>query len=251
MGFPISLFTAFVSNAPLADTPGGSDMLALIQGKLTKRLPINQIPGLTPIITVPTTFVTGSAYSILTTDYMVAVNRSPGGATVLQLPGSAGTGRPVIIKDYAGNVSETNSITIQNGTIDGASSYVITEPYGAVVLESMGGSNWSVVSAYKQLEAVTLVTAGASYSATLADRFIGVNKSAGSNTAIVLPSTPPPGLRYTIKDVNGDAANHPITISNGTVDGVSGYILPFAYGSLVIEAIGSANIWSIVSRMIG
>lgn len=248
MAFPWEAFTAFISNAPMASTPGSSDMLALIQGGLTKRVPITQLPGLQPIVTVPTIVVTASTYNALITDYTIAVNRSPAGATIINLPGSAGFGRPMIIKDIAGNCDNNNTITVTNGTIDGLSSFVLDIPYGCVVLQSMGSSNWSVISQVPDSE-TTIITNNATptYDMVVLDKFIGIRKTPGSITTVVLLNAPPKGTEVTIKDCNGDAAVHNITIANGSIDGSAGKILNTAYAAITLRSLGTGNDWAIVS----
>lgn len=144
MGFPTDPFVDFISNAPLATTPGSSDMLALIQNGLTKRLPITGIPGLTPVITAPTVIINQNTYNALNTDYVIMVNRSPAAPTTINLLSSPGLGRIIQIKDIAGNVSGTNLITIANATIDGVSGFIMPYPFDSIWLEATGsGNNWA------------------------------------------------------------------------------------------------------------
>lgn len=148
MGFPTDPFTDFISNAPLAATPGASDMLALIQSGQTKRLPITGIPGLTPIVSVPTKILAVSTtYNILLTDYFIGINLSPSAAITLNLPSSPGAGRPLIIKDINGLVTGATPITIANGTVDGQSGYILPFPYDCIWIQSTGvGNNWLIIS---------------------------------------------------------------------------------------------------------
>lgn len=146
---PTDPFSNFVSNAPLADTPGSSDMLGLIQNGLTKKLPVGSIPGLTPIITVPTRILpdTTAAYAILLTDYFIGVNNTVGINVALSLPSAPGAGRPLQIKDIAGTVSGGAAITLSNGTIDGQSGYILPFAYDCLVIQSTGiGNNWAIIS---------------------------------------------------------------------------------------------------------
>lgn len=144
MAFPFEGFTAFVSGAPLANTPGSSDMLPIIQGGVTKRIPVGTIPQLT---VAPTTEVTGAAYALLLTDEVIFVNRSPAAATVLTLPSNPGAGRVYTVKDIAGNVSGGNNIAFANGTIDGNAAYQITTAYGSLTIISTGiGNNWGITA---------------------------------------------------------------------------------------------------------
>ena len=146
MAFPIEVFTQFISNAPLANTPGTSDMLALIQNGITKKLPIGSIPGLTPIVLAPTTVVTaGASYAVLSTDYYIDIDKTVGSATAVVLPPSPGKGATLIIKDGKGDAG-TNQITINgNGNnIDGQATYVMAFNYQSITL-IYSGTSWGVV----------------------------------------------------------------------------------------------------------
>jgi hypothetical protein len=146
---PTDPFSNFVSNAPLADTPGSSDMLALIQNGLTKKLPIGDIPGLTPIVTVPVNILPDptTSYAILLTDYFVGVNNTVGAPVTLSLPSSPGAGRPIQIADVAGTVDGTNAITIDNGTIDDQTGYILPFAWDCLTLLSLGiGNRWKIIS---------------------------------------------------------------------------------------------------------
>lgn len=148
---PTDPFSNFIARAPLADTPGSSDMLALIQNGITKRLPITGIPGLTPIVSVPTRILPDptTSYSILLTDYFVGVNNTVGAAVTLQLPAAPGAGRPMIIADVAGTVSGAAPITITNGTLDGYTGYVLPFAYSCLFIQSIGiASRWKIISRY-------------------------------------------------------------------------------------------------------
>ena len=146
--FPIETFTAFVSGAPLAGGVGSSDMLALIQGGKTVRLPVTSLPGviLTPIVLAPTTLITSAAtYSVVSGDYFIGVNKSPISATTIHLPGAPGVGRTLIIKDVAGTVTGAAPITIDSGTIDGNAGWVLPFAYSCIGLQAVGGTNWSIL----------------------------------------------------------------------------------------------------------
>jgi len=145
MGFPIDPFSNFISNAPLADTPGSSDMLALIQNNITKRLPVSGIPGLTPIVVAPTKVITaGASYAALSTDYYIVVDKTVGSATAINLPGAPGTGATYIIKDGKGDAG-TNNITINgNGkNIDGAATFILAFNFQSVEL-IYSGTSWGI-----------------------------------------------------------------------------------------------------------
>jgi trimeric autotransporter adhesin len=77
-----------------------------------------------------------SPYSALTTDYYISVNTS-GGAITVKLPNAPTTGRVFVIKDNSGNANANNlSITTVGGsvTIDGATTYTISQNYGSITV---------------------------------------------------------------------------------------------------------------------
>jgi hypothetical protein len=79
----------------------------------------------------------------------------------------------------------------------------------------------------------TIITSGATYNSVATDTRILVNKTVGSATSVVLlPST-----RYSqpvlVKDLKGDAATNPITVtfsSGQTMDGLSSVVINNPYG---------------------
>lgn len=93
------------------------------------------------------TAVADAAYSILTTDYIVALT-SITAARIFTLPTAVGvTGQAYVIKDESGSVSGTNTLTIattSSQTIDGATTAVITVPYTSLTVYS-NGSNWGII----------------------------------------------------------------------------------------------------------
>lgn len=252
MGFPINVFTRFISTAPLADPPGTSDTVPLIQGGRTKKLPVSMFPGLMPLIISPVTIINANAYNALSTDYFIFVDRSPAAAsTTINLPAGPGAGRTFYIADIAGNVSGATPITVTNGTIDGQASVIIAGAYGWVGVESTGvGNNWKIISASPP--GTTILTTNAGYNIPVASGFIGVNLGAPAAIVLTLPAAPPAGIVVTIKDIAGNCAGAtPITITGGTIDGGAGYILPFAYAAITLRSTGNGNNWAIISRLVG
>jgi hypothetical protein len=93
--------------------------------------------------TIKRTAVNDAGYSAGTSDHLIAYTSLTAARTVT-LPAASGmTNRVVIIKDESGTAA-TNNITVNvtaGGTIDGASSKVITTAYGMVEVYS-NGSQW-------------------------------------------------------------------------------------------------------------
>lgn len=88
--------------------------------------------------------VTGSVYSVLTTDYYIGVSYS--GAVSITLPESPESGREIVIKDESGNAG-TNHITVQGGTsshkIDNLGTGGITSDNGSLRLIYRNG--WRII----------------------------------------------------------------------------------------------------------
>jgi hypothetical protein len=249
MAFPISVFTSFVSNAPLANAVGVSDMLALIQGGKTTRIPVTSLPNtmVTSLVLAPTTILTsGASYSVVDGDYFIGVDKSPGSATTINLPGSPAVGRTLIFKDMNGDALN-NPITITGGTIDGASSYVIDFTYGAVGIQCTSGTDWSVLYVYDPLEMIgtKVVTSGATYVVTATDGFVGINKSVASATAVTLPASPQVGRILQIADLAGNAHTYNITVSgNGhNIDNAGTFVLNSDWQT--ISLIFTGTIWKV------
>lgn len=90
---------------------------------------------------------------------------------------------------------------------------------------------------------VTIVTE-TPYNVTLADYFIGVDVAAA--TSIVLPASPT-GTVFIVKDIDGDAATNPITVTavgGVLIDGSSSAIINSPYGAL--QFVFNGTEWNIV-----
>jgi len=91
------------------------------------------------------TAVADQAYSVLSSDYLVAYSSITATRVVtLVAAATAGSGSIVIIKDESGSVTPAIKITVDGSgaeTIDGAASADITNAYGVLRLYS-NGSNW-------------------------------------------------------------------------------------------------------------
>lgn len=98
---------------------------------------------------------------------------------------------------------------------------------GGMVAQSSSGLNALAVlpEGVNIIRPVRVIETGASYSATTSDHLIVVRKTSGSATSIVLPSAPSKGNAITVKDGRGDASTNNITISGGTIDGASSYVI--------------------------
>lgn len=94
-----------------------------------------------------TVVTSGASYQVLSTDYVVVINKSVGSATGVTLPSSPATGRHVIVKDGKGDAASNNiTITPSSGNIDGAANKTISGNYG-VFQFVYNGTEWNVLSA--------------------------------------------------------------------------------------------------------
>ncbi len=86
----------------------------------------------------------GATGTVLSTDYMLVVNKTIPSATTIYLPASPGANFVCVVKDGGGN-SSTYNITISgNGNnIDGSSSIGLTSNYGAYNF-AWDGTSWRV-----------------------------------------------------------------------------------------------------------
>lgn len=79
----------------------------------------------------------------------------------------------------------------------------------------------------------TFVISGATYNSVATDTAILVNKTIGSNTSVVLLISQSYSLPILVKDLKGDAATHPITVtftSGQLMDGLASVVINNPYG---------------------
>jgi hypothetical protein len=89
--------------------------------------------------------VTASSYNCLLTDQYVVVKRNPAGSTAITLPTTPITGQRINVKDGTGLVpDDTITLTPSSGTIDGAASYSMDQPWQAITL-LYDGADWNIV----------------------------------------------------------------------------------------------------------
>jgi len=135
-------FTQFVQQAPLASQVQTSDLIPIIQGGVTKRIPAPQIGGASS----PTLTTTGATYDVLATDTFVAVAKTV--ANTVQLPSGPTFGQRLMVADCGGNAS-AYPITIAAGagdTIDGIAAYLMVSDWQSVELQYIQALNlWKVM----------------------------------------------------------------------------------------------------------
>lgn len=84
-------------------------------------------------------------YVVLSTDTVVIVNKTVGGATQVTLEAAPATGRVIIVKDGKGDANSNNITISGNGkNIDGAATLVINANYGTSRI-IYNGTQWNVI----------------------------------------------------------------------------------------------------------
>jgi hypothetical protein len=96
------------------------------------------------VVNKVTVFIASGGYSVDANDYTVVINKTTGAATTVTLPSSPVTGRTLCIIDGKGDALLNNiTVTPASGTINGASTYVISSNRGTANLV-YNGTEWNV-----------------------------------------------------------------------------------------------------------
>ena len=156
-----------------------------LQSTITKAS--NQLPIFTTLggMVYKRTTVSDAAYSILSSDYIVAYITLTGPHTAT-LPTAVGaTGQVFIVTDETGSAG-TNNITVATvsaQTINGASTFVINKNYGYVMLYS-NGANWRTAGylTNSQVDLTTAQTITGTKTFSKIGVTTGSNASAGTGT---------------------------------------------------------------------
>ena len=87
--------------------------------------------------------ISGTGYTVLSSDYYLAVNTSVTGTTLI-FP-SASDNRIYKVKDIAGNATGFNIVLSGSGvTFDNSPTYVINDAYASIELIAGSGSNYEI-----------------------------------------------------------------------------------------------------------
>jgi hypothetical protein len=91
------------------------------------------------------TVTAAGAVTVAFTDYLVAINKTVGAATTVNLPAAPPAGTTFRVKDGKGDAN-TNNITVvpAAGTIDGAANIVINTAYGHATI-GYDGTTWYTI----------------------------------------------------------------------------------------------------------
>lgn len=106
----------------------------------------------------------------------------------------------------------------------------------------VNGVTQTVGTWVSSISAVRVITSGDA-TVTNTDHVIIINKTTGSATNVILPTSPSGNPSFIIKDGKGDAAINNITLL-GTIDGVNNLVMSLAYESITLTWNGSS--WSII-----
>ncbi|MGD1016753.1 MAG: hypothetical protein ABR863_09995 [Roseiarcus sp.] len=131
------------ANTVLAGPSSGSAAAPAFRALALGDLPAGVIVG-------QRTAVADAAYSVLTTDRLVAYTALTAARVVTLCAASAyPTGTRLTILDESGNCSSSRTIAVNRAgsdLIDGATSFVIDAAYAGVEIESNGASAWTILS---------------------------------------------------------------------------------------------------------
>ena len=91
-------------------------------------------------------FLTG-AQTLAPSDYLVGYSTLTG-ASVITGPANPVVGQTIVIKDFAGGASGTNTVTFtpQQGNIDGAANKVLINSAYGTAMVWFDGSNWFTIT---------------------------------------------------------------------------------------------------------
>lgn len=128
----------------LADQPANTIFAGPIAG--VDAAPTFRVFAPQDLTQLPTRVVIAAgAVTVTNDDYIVALNKTAGAATVVNLMATPATGTQIIVKDAKGDANANNiTITPAAGNIDGAGTYVINTNYGSAWI-SYNGAEWSML----------------------------------------------------------------------------------------------------------
>ena len=92
-----------------------------------------------------------------------------------------------------------------------------------------GGTITGIAEGFRQL------TTGATTTLAATDKFVCINKTTGSATAVAGLATPVIGQPFYVKDCKGDAATNNVTFTPGsgvTIDGAASYVINQNFGGV-------------------
>jgi hypothetical protein len=98
----------------------------------------------------PTFIKTAEAYNSQATDTRILLQLSPAGVVTITMLASASYAQPILIKDVAGNLSNTNTTTISfssGQSADGLTSIVMQTPYEGIWLNPLSTGGFYITQA--------------------------------------------------------------------------------------------------------
>jgi hypothetical protein len=183
------------------------------------------------------TAISDAAYTVLTTDRMVAYTALTA-ARAIALPASSAypTGTRLIVIDETGNCSVTKTLTLNAAgldTIDGAASSVVNQAYGFIGIESNAAGHWTVIDQgfMPALANVAAAAHGAAIQAQVLETSVTLS-GASTNASLQIPAN-------CIVLAVGARVVTAITGAPSYEVGVSGNLTQF--GSALAIAAGSTN----------
>lgn len=177
-----------------------------------------------------------SNYSIVATDQIVATNAAFTLARTWTLPAAnaVNPGQCVRVFDFQGTVTATNTLSIARAgsdTINGGTSVLINVAYGGYVVCSDGISKWSAQAIGAQVTSLTRntnTTSALAITSTYCGQYLERSASGSVMSDTLSTSGLSPGCLITIKNVDASAP-YEVTVSGGTLDGVSSGFMTLGY----------------------
>jgi hypothetical protein len=100
------------------------------------------------------TITASGTVTVLSTDVVIAIDKTVGGATPVLLPVTSADGKIYIIKDEKGdantnNITLTPDRTVNSDTIEGSNSYVMNLAKSSAMIQyDASTANWMVLAVY-------------------------------------------------------------------------------------------------------
>lgn len=123
-------------------------------------------------------------YSVISTDYIITVQKTAPQITSIILPASPVTSRSIIVKDGSGNAASFPITINGNGkNIDGAASFILNLNYSSVEIV-YNGTQWNVIGNYLESDG-NVVGPGSSTDNAIA-RFNGTSGASIQNSGVII-----------------------------------------------------------------
>ena len=138
----------------------------------------------------------------------------------------------------------TSLTSLRGSSLTGTEVMYIVSPGNAQLGNSYQITLTDLASFFSSSGLPTFVTSGSVYDSVSTDTRILVNKTIGSATSIVLDNSTNYPLPVLVKDLKGDAATNPITVTftgGQLIDGLSSIVISNNYGYFWFNPLSSGG----------